>query len=75
MTNFNTQVGGGVYRIQFETDNQRAYKVVKEIVRSFVDMDSSNEVAVSKMEKTTHTEHSSTCDGICPENTEVQEDE
>ena len=75
MTNFNTQVGSGVYRMQFETDNQRAYKVVKEIVRSFVDMDSSNEVAVSKMEKTTHTEHSSACGGVCTENTEVKDDE
>ena len=61
MTNFNTQVGGGVYRIQFETDNQKAYKAVQEVIRAFVDMDNSNEVALSKTEETTHTEHSSAC--------------
>lgn len=73
MTGFNTQVDGVVYRIQFETDNQRAYKVVQAVIRSFVDLDNANEVDVSKMEKTTHTEECSVCN--CEAlGTEVQED-
>ena len=36
-TEFNTQVGGGVYRLQFETDNQGYYKRMQEVARRCVD--------------------------------------
>ena len=61
MTGFNAQVGGGVYRIQFETDNKKYYKVLKEVIRAFVDQDNAHEVAVSKTENATHTEEYSEC--------------
>ena len=63
MTGFNSQVGGGIFRIQFETDNQRAHKVVESVIQAFVDLEQvkadAKRVVVSKNEKTT---------GICEEN-------
>lgn len=74
MTNFNTQVGGGVYRIQFETDNQKAYMAVQSLARLLVDHENAEKVVASEMEKTTHTEHSSACN--CESlGTEVQKDD
>lgn len=61
MTGFNAQVGDGVYRIQFETDSSKYYRVVKEVIRAFVDQDNANEVAVSKMEKGALVEECSVC--------------
>lgn len=69
MTGFNTQVGGGVYRIQIETDNQRAYKTIQEVVRAFVDLE---QVVVSKMENSTVAEETSVCDCVYPENTKEE---
>lgn len=37
MTNFNTQVGGGVYHLQFETDNRLYYEAMQRTARLFVD--------------------------------------
>ena len=34
---FNTQVGGGKYRLQFETDNKECYLLMQEIARRCVD--------------------------------------
>lgn len=36
-TEFNTQVGGGVYRLQFETDNRAYYDLMQEVARRCVD--------------------------------------
>ena len=66
MTGFNTQAGGGVYRIQIETDSQRAYNVIQEVARAFVDLE---QVVVSKDEKPTVAEETSVCACVCPENT------
>lgn len=65
MTGYNSQVGGSVYRIQFETSNQRAYKTVEAVIRAFVDLEG---VVVSKNENTTHVSEVSSV-GVCPENT------
>lgn len=69
MTGYNSQVGGGVYRIQFETSNQLAYKTVEAVIRSFVDLEG---VAVSKNENTTQVSEASSV-GVCPENTKEAE--
>lgn len=53
MTGFNTQVGGGVYRIQIETDREEVFKVIQKLARQFVDSESTNAVDVSKKEITT----------------------
>ena len=37
MNGFNTQVGDGIYKIQFETDNERHYKYMQELARQCVD--------------------------------------
>lgn len=34
---FNTQVGGGKYRLQFETDNKEQYLLMQEMARKCVD--------------------------------------
>lgn len=36
-TGFNTKVGGGKYRLQFETDNKGCYLLMQEIARRCVD--------------------------------------
>ena len=36
-TGFNTQVGKGKYRIQFETDNKKQYLLMQEMARRCVD--------------------------------------
>lgn len=36
-TGFNTQVGGGEYRLQFETDNKEHYLLMQEMARKCVD--------------------------------------
>ena len=36
-TGFNTQVGNGEYRLQFETDNREYYLLMQETARRFVD--------------------------------------
>ena len=36
-TGFNTQVGKGEYRLQFETDNKECYLLMQEIARRCVD--------------------------------------
>lgn len=45
-TGFNTQVGGGEYRLQFETDNKEHYLLMQETARRCVD--SANAAAKSK---------------------------
>lgn len=72
MIGFDTQVGDGMYHIQFETDNKKAYMAVQSLARQLVDYENAEKVAASEMEKTTHTEHFSACGGVCSENTEVQ---
>lgn len=52
MTGFNTQVGGGLYRIQIETDRKEVYDEIQRVAREFVD---SEKVVVSKNENTTVT--------------------
>lgn len=37
MTNYNSQVGGGKYCIQYETDNKENYKEVQELIRKQID--------------------------------------
>lgn len=37
MTGFNTQVGGGLYRIQIETDRKEVYYEIQRVAREFVD--------------------------------------
>lgn len=37
MTEFNTQTGGGEYRLQFETDNKEYFLLMQEIARRCVD--------------------------------------
>lgn len=71
MTNFNSQVGGGVYRIQMVTNNKEAYERVQEVIRGFVDLEEAQKVVVSKNENTTLAEKCSVCS--CQENTEVQD--
>lgn len=36
MTGFNTQVGGGEYRLQFETDNREHYELMQKTARQCV---------------------------------------
>lgn len=36
-TGFNTQVGNGEYRLQFETDNKECYLLMQEMARRCVD--------------------------------------
>lgn len=36
-TGFNTQVGNGKYRLQFETDNKEYYLLMQEMARTCVD--------------------------------------
>jgi hypothetical protein len=66
MTGFNTQVGGGMYRIQIETDRADVYKAIQKMAREFVDQENQCKVVVSKNEKTTVAEQSSVC-GCCGE--------
>lgn len=47
MTGFNTQVGGGMYLIQIETDRKEAYDEIQLVARSYVDAEA---VGVSKKE-------------------------
>ena len=61
MTGFNTQVGGGLYRIQIETDRSEVFNVIQDMARAFIDTEQMNKVVVSKNENTTVTEHSSVC--------------
>lgn len=51
MTGFNTQVGDGVYRLQFETDIRQNYEAVQAVARACLD----GRVVVSKSEITTPT--------------------
>lgn len=37
MTGFNSQVGGGEYHIQFETDNRKHYERVQQTIRDCMD--------------------------------------
>ena len=37
MTNYNSQVGCGRFRIQFETDNREHYKRVQQVIRDCID--------------------------------------
>lgn len=53
MTGFNTQVGGGLYRIQIETDRSEVFNVIQDMARAFIDTEQMNKVAVSKNEKAT----------------------
>lgn len=66
MTGFNTQVGGGTYRIQIETDRAEVYKAIQKMAREFVDQENQCKVVVSKNENTTVTEKTSVC-GCCVE--------
>jgi hypothetical protein len=50
MTGFNTQVGGGMYCVQVETDRKEAYDEIQRVARSFVDAEA---VGVSKKENAT----------------------
>lgn len=69
MTGFNTQVGGGMYRIQLETDRVEVFNAVQNMARKFVDTEKSRKEVVSKNEKTTATEKTSVCNCVvCPEN-------
>ena len=38
-TTFNTQVGDGQFKLQFETDDQTSYRVMQELARLCVDRD------------------------------------
>ncbi len=51
MTGFNTQVGGGLYRIQIETDRSEVFNVIQDMARAFVDTERTSAVVVSKKEK------------------------
>ena len=61
MTGFNTQVGGGFYRIQIETDRSEVFNVIQDMARAFIDTEQMNKVVVSKSENNTVAEHSSVC--------------
>lgn len=65
MTGFNTQVGDGVYRLQFETDIRQNYEAVQAVARACLD----GRVVVSKSEITTPTGWISVKDGL-PEDDE-----
>ena len=66
MTGYNSQVGGGVYRIQMETNRREVYDCVQNVIRAFVDSEQSGRVVISKNETATVAEHSSV--GVCAEN-------
>ena len=68
MTGFNSQVGGGIYRIQIETDRSEVFNTIQMVARSFIDTEQTRKVVVSQKEKTTGTEESSVCYGVCEEN-------
>lgn len=53
MTGFNAQVGGGLYRIQIETNRPEVFKVIQDMARDFVDTEQINKEVVSKRENTT----------------------
>ena len=67
MTGYNSQVGGGMYRIQMETNRREVYDCVQRVIRSFIDAERPEGVVISKNETTTVAEKSSV--GVCPENT------
>ena len=68
MTGYNSQVGGGVYKIQMETNRRDVYDCVQSVIRSFIDAEQLGRVVNSKTENTTVAEKSSVCDGMYPEN-------
>lgn len=41
-TGYNAQIGGGKYKLQFETDNQRLFKFIEMAVQMAVDVDRKN---------------------------------
>lgn len=71
MTGYNSQVGGGMYRIQMETNRREVYDCVQNVIRAFVDSEQSGRVVISKNETTTVAEKSSV--GVCEENTKEQQ--
>lgn len=44
MTGFNTQIGGGLYRIQIETDRLEVFNVIQDMARAFVDTERTQKV-------------------------------
>ena len=70
MTGYNSQVGGGMYRIQMETNKREVYDCVQSVIRSFIDMEQPDRVVISKNETTTVAEKTSV--GVCAENTEEE---
>lgn len=53
MTGFNTQVGGGLYRIQIETDRPEVFNVIQDMARAFVDTERTQKADAPKKEKAT----------------------
>ena len=53
MTGFNTQVGGGLYRIQIETDRPEVFNVIQDMARAFVDTERTQKADDPKKENTT----------------------
>lgn len=70
MTGFNTQVGGGMYRLQLETDRVEVFNAIQKMARQFVDTEKPRKVVVSKNENATVAEKSSVC--VCEENTKEE---
>lgn len=64
VTGFNTQVGGGLYRIQIETDRKEVYDEIQRVARSFVDSEPQKEKGKMKyanLIKEYHRFHGDTC--------------
>lgn len=56
-TSYNAQIGGGKYKLQFETDNQRLFKCVEKVVQLAVDSDCvRKQRKINKCMEQTHTE-------------------
>lgn len=53
MTGFNTQVGGGMYRLQLETNRVEVFNAIQNMAREFVDTEKPCKVVVSEKEKVT----------------------
>ena len=69
MTGYNSQGGGGMYKIQVETDRHEVYDCLQNVIRAFVDTEQLKRVVFSKNETTTVAEKTTVCGCNCQENT------
>lgn len=70
MTGYNSQVGGGMYRIQMETNRREVYDYIQNEIMDIIDEEKLDEAVISGTATTTLAEESSV--GVCPGNTKEE---